>query len=82
MSVEISQANNATRDLDPERKFGIRVSAPPQDFFSQLVGRDWHTFHWFATRDERDRVMRDMASRHRYSRIGDIPSIVLDPVER
>jgi hypothetical protein len=29
--VEISQPNNATRPADAERKFGIRVSAPPGD---------------------------------------------------
>jgi hypothetical protein len=82
MNVEISQPNNATRSVDTDRRFGIRVSAPPQDPFARLVGTDWHTFHWFATRDERDRTLQEMASRHRYSRIGDVPSIVLEPVER
>jgi hypothetical protein len=80
--VEISQPNNATRVQSGELKFGIRVSAPPQDFFSNLVGKDWHTYHWFATPEERDRVMQDMGARHRYSRIGDVPNIVLEPVER
>jgi hypothetical protein len=82
MTVEISQPNNATRPADADCRFGIRVSAPPQDPFARLVGQDWHTFHWFVSREERDRAMQDMAARHRYSRSGDLPSIVLDPVER
>jgi hypothetical protein len=80
--VEISQPNNATRVESGERRFGIRVSAPPEDPFTRLVGRSWHTFHWFTTAEERDRVMREMGARHLYSRIGDAPSIVLEPVER
>ncbi len=80
--MEISQPNNATHAQSGELKFGIRVSAPPEDFFSDLVGKDWHTFHWFATREERDRAMLEMGARHRYSRIGDVPMIVLEPVER
>ena len=35
-----------------------------------------------AAREERDRVMQDMGHRHRYSRIGDVPTIILDPIER
>ena len=80
--MEVSQPNNATRDARIERRYGIRVTAPPEDFFSTLVGRDWQTYHWFATREERDHVMRDMGERHRYSRIGDVPTIILEPVER
>ena len=80
--MEVSQPNNATRVESGELRYGIRVSAPPQDPFLRLVGRDWHTFHWFATREERDRAMQEMGMRHRYSRIGDAPSIVLEPVER
>ena len=80
--MEISQPNNAVGTPAGEQRFGIRVSAPPTDPFARLVGPDWHTFHWFATRAERDRVMQDMGSRHRYSRIGDAPTIVLEPIER
>ena len=65
-----------------ERRFGIRVSAPPGDPFRRLVGDDWHSFRWFASRADRDRTMQEMAERHLYSRIGDLPSIVLEAVER
>jgi hypothetical protein len=80
--MDVSQPNNATRPRDVARRFGIRVRAPERDFFSDLVGREWETFHWFATAEERDRVMQDMAARHRYSRIGDTPTLILEPVER
>jgi hypothetical protein len=80
--VDISQPNNATGDVGAERRFGIRVSAPPGDPFRRLVGDDWHGFRWFATREERDLAMQDMAARHRYSRVGDVPSIVLEAIER
>jgi hypothetical protein len=80
--VEISQPNNAVGPPAGDKRFGIRVSALPSDPFARLVGPDWHAFHWFATREERDQVMQDMGARHRYSRIGDVPTIVLEPIER
>ncbi|NUQ50113.1 MAG: hypothetical protein HUU27_09375 [Phycisphaerae bacterium] len=80
--MEISQPNNATHPANVERKFGIRVSAPPGDTFRRLVGDEWQNFRWFASRAERDRALADMAARHRYSRIGDEPSLLLEPVER
>jgi hypothetical protein len=82
MNTEISQANNATRNAEVTPRFGIRVSAPPQDPFTRIVGEDWNTVHWFGTREERDQQMQEMAARHRYSRRGDLPSIVLEPIER
>jgi hypothetical protein len=80
--MEVSQPNNATHDAGAERRFGIRVSAPARDFFTNLVGKDWQTFHWFVTREERDRTLREMGARHRFSRIGDAPTVILAPVER
>lgn len=80
--MEISQPNNATQNAATERRFGIRVSAPPGDPFTRLVGAEWHSVHWYPTRQERDQALREMAARHRYSRLGDEPSIVLQAVER
>jgi hypothetical protein len=80
--MEISQPNNATGSVGQETKFGIRISAPPGDPFRRLVGDEWHGERWFATREERDRTLQEMVARHRYSRIGDLPSIVVEPVER
>ncbi len=80
--MEISQPNNATRSNDGDCRFGIRVTAPPQEFFSRLVGTDWQTTHWFATRAERDRQLAEMGARHRFSRDSDTPSVILEPIER
>lgn len=80
--MEISQPNNATGNVGIEPKFGIRVSAPPGDPFLHLVGPDWHTVRWFATREERDHALRDMTKRHSYSRLGDVPSIVVEAIDR
>jgi hypothetical protein len=55
---------------------------PPGDPLRWVLGNDWHTEHWFATREERDESLRDMASRHAFSRIGDTPSIRLDAIGR
>jgi hypothetical protein len=80
--MEMSQPNNAPPDALVPRRFGIRVTAPPEDFFAHLVGADWQTFHWYATREERDQAMHEMGMRHRYSRVNDVPRIILEPVER
>lgn len=82
MTVEVSQPNNATHPPAKELRFGIRVSAPPEDPFTRLVDAGWHTEHWYATRAERDSVLQDMGARHRYSRGSDLPSVVLEPIER
>lgn len=63
-------------------RYGIRVSLPATDPFTTLVGDDWHKTHWFSTQTERDRVMRDMAREHEYSRRGDKPTLIFEPVNR
>lgn len=78
-----SQAHNQPASpSDQERRFGIRVCLPPGDTFHAILGEDWESFHWFPDAASRDAAMADMARRHQYSRIGDDPSIVLQPVER
>ncbi|RMF98105.1 MAG: hypothetical protein D6727_04005 [Gammaproteobacteria bacterium] len=67
---------------DAEARFGIRVSLPPGDPFRRLLGDDWQAEHWFADRASRDAALRDMAARHRYSRIGDEPRLIFEPIER
>ena len=82
--MELSNPHNL-RSLPPEPaalRFGIRVTMPPNDPLRQVLGNDWRTEHWFATREERDEALREMASRHAFSRIGDTPSIRLDAIDR
>ena len=81
-NMDICHAHNLNRDLTEERRYGVRVTLPPQDTFSALLGNDWERVHWFATAEERDRALHDMSSEHLYSRRGDRPTLRFEPVER
>jgi hypothetical protein len=80
--MEIVHSHNLIKPLDREKRYGIRVSLPPGDTFVRLLGADWEEYHWFGTREERDRALEDMASEHVYSRRGDRPALIFEPVER
>ena len=62
--------------------FGILVSAPANDPFTDLVGKDWSTTHWFSTQQERDRAIKDMQREHEYSRRGDKPTLIFAAIGR
>ena len=79
----VSQAHNQPpRPAEDQYRYGIRVCLPPGDTFHAILGDGWETFHWFPDPGRRDAAMAEMARRHRYSRIGDEPSIVLQAVDR
>jgi len=79
----ISQAHNLrTPSVERLRPFGVRVSLPPGDPFRKLLGPEWHRVHWYATPQERDAALIEMARRHEYSRQGDRPSLVFEKVEK
>jgi hypothetical protein len=80
--MEICHPHNLTRPLDVPRPYGIRVKLRPSDTFTRLLGNNWEREHWYATRAERDKALADMASEHLYSRIGDRPTPLLEPIER
>jgi hypothetical protein len=65
-----------------QRAFGIRVKLRSTDPFRNLVGEDWAKEHWFATREERDRALKEMSGRYIYFRPGDQPSLEFEKVER
>ncbi|MGI9291732.1 MAG: hypothetical protein ACR2QG_10710 [Gammaproteobacteria bacterium] len=72
--------------MNPEdvktKNFGIRVSLPAGDPFNALLDEGWTAEHWFATQTSRDLAMHDMQREHEYSRNGDKPTLVFEPVER
>jgi hypothetical protein len=80
--MDICHAHNLTKALDVAKPFGIRVSIRPQDTFARLLGNTWQRHHWYASRDERDAALADMASEHVYSRSGDRPTLIFEPVEQ
>lgn len=82
--MDISNQHNLRHPPPPLQalRFGIRVSMPPGDTFRLVLGSDWQQEHWFATAAERDAALAEMGRRHAFSRIGDTPSILLQPIER
>lgn len=82
MNTEICHPHNLIEPLDVPKPYGIRVRMRPNDSFARLLGTDWERVHWFATREERDRALTDMASEHLYSRPGDRPTLIYEPIER
>lgn len=79
--MDVCHEHNLNRPPDAAKPFGIRVRLRSGDSFSRLLGSDWQKHHWFATEEERDRTLEDMASEHLYSRRGDRPTLVFERVE-
>ena len=80
--MEICHSHNLNKPLDVAKHYGIRVSLPPTDTFARLLGTGWERHHWYPTREERDAALAEMASEHLYSRAGDRPTVVFEPVEQ
>ncbi len=70
------------RKANAEKKFGIKVSLPPDDTFAKILGDDWEQIHWYASEDERDKAFDNMAIRHGYYRTTDSPTQVLQKIVR
>jgi hypothetical protein len=80
--MDICHSHNLSEPLDVPKPYGIRVSMRASDTFARLLGTGWHREHWYATREERDVALQDMAAEHLYSRPGDKPTLVYEAVER
>ena len=80
--MQIRHSHNLSSAQKNSKPYGIRVSLPKGDAFIALLGSDWAQFHWFATPEERDIKLDDMASEHLYSRRGDRPSLIFKPGEK
>jgi len=80
--MDVCHTHTLVKPLDGPKPYGIRVAIRPTDTFARLLGKDWQQHHWFATREERDRTLAEMASEHLYSRSGDKPTLIFEPVEQ
>ncbi len=69
-------------NVDAERRFGIRVTLPPTDTFSRMLGENWEDIRWYATAEERDLAYENLATRHGYYRNSDSPSQILEKIVR
>jgi len=65
-----------------ERRFGIRVTLPPNDTIRKILGNDWEKLHWYPSEAERDQAFEKMAARHGYYRDTDSPSQILEKLVR
>lgn len=65
-----------------EQRYGIRVTLPPGDTFTRLLGTDWERLHWYDSEEERDEAFERMAIRHGYYRKTDDPTQILEKVIR
>ncbi len=65
-----------------DRKFGIKVSLPPGDTFSKILGDNWERVHWYASEVERDQAFENMDIRHEYYRETDSPTQILQKIVR
>jgi hypothetical protein len=65
-----------------ERRFGIRITLPPDDTIRKILGDNWEKLHWYASEQERDAAYEKMALRHGYYRESDAPSQILEKLVR
>ncbi|HEX6999752.1 MAG TPA: hypothetical protein VF322_16580 [Gammaproteobacteria bacterium] len=79
---DLCHAHNLVAPLDRPGPYGIRVRLRPGDPFIRLLGADWERYHWYATPAARDRALADMSSEHLYSRRGDRPTLIFEPVDK
>ena len=80
--MDICHPHNLSTPLDVPKPHGIRVSIRPTDTFARLLGTGWQREHWYATSEERDAALKDMAGEHLYSRRGDKPTLIFEAIER
>jgi hypothetical protein len=79
----ISQSHNLrSPTVESLRPYGLRVSLPSGDPLRKLLGPEWHRIHWYATPEEREADMAEMARRHEYSRATDAPSLRFEKIEK
>lgn len=80
--MPICHDHNLSRPLPKQLPFGIRVKLRSTDPFKNLVGGAWTKEHWFASRDERDRALKEMSGRYVYFRPGDQPTLEYEKIDR
>lgn len=81
-TMPICHEHNLAKPLPKQLPFGFRVKTRSTDPFKNLVGSDWSKEHWFATREERDRAIKEMGGRYIYFRPGDAPTVEFEKIER
>lgn len=65
-----------------KRNYGVRIRLPAGDTMSKILGDNFERTVWFASEEERDRMLSAMAERHGYYRDTDTPTQALEKVSR
>ncbi|NNF50841.1 MAG: hypothetical protein HKN59_00240 [Gammaproteobacteria bacterium] len=74
-NVNKDQAENTAR-------FGLRISLPPDDTFSEILGPSWTKECWYRTETDRDNAIREFRQQHPYYRMGDRPTLEIMKINR
>lgn len=80
--MPIFHEHNLDHEPPKHCPYGIRVKLRSTDPFKNLIGQGWTKEHWFATREERDEVLRQMSGRYLYFRPGDQPSMEYEKLDK
>jgi hypothetical protein len=80
--MPICHEHNLARAQARNCGFGIRVKLRSTDPFKNLIGADWNREHWYATREERDRTLKEMSERYLYFRPGDRPTLEFEKIDK
>jgi hypothetical protein len=66
------------------KQYGIRITLPADNTMtmSHLLGKDWESYRWYDSPEERDRAFVEMRSQPFNYRIGDTIQNVWEKVER
>jgi len=74
-NLDAGQHNNA-------RNYGLRLSLPAGDTFASVLGPNWSAERWYCSDGEREAALLDITGKHRFSRIGDQPTYVVERIGR
>ena len=81
--MEVCHRHNRRAGLGGHsRRFGLRLSLPPEDPLRKVLGEDWHQYPWFDTEDARERKLEELFGPFAYYRKGDRPTFTVERIEQ
>jgi hypothetical protein len=82
-AMDICHSHNRRAGLQSgPRAYGLRLSLPPGDTMTALLGENWHSFEWFHSEAERARRIAELKTQFAYYRKGDRATYVIEKVDR
>ncbi|MEM9384419.1 MAG: hypothetical protein AAGA68_05115 [Pseudomonadota bacterium] len=65
-----------------DQVYGIRMRLPVTDSFVNILGNDNLMYRWYASEQARDEALEKMRAEHLFSRAGDRPTLIYEPIEQ